>query len=119
MLLAIWQFGAPMVIFLAGLKQMPDELYEAAVGRRRRPAGGSSGTSRCRCSPRSSSSTWCWRPSTASRASPPAFVLSNGTGGPVDSTLMYTLYLYIKGFTDFQMGYASAMAWVFLLADRR
>ena len=43
-------------------------------------------------------------------------MLSNGTGGPVDSTLMYTLNLYIKGFTEFEMGYASAMAWVFLLA---
>ncbi|MBQ0982604.1 carbohydrate ABC transporter permease, partial [Micromonospora sp. M61] len=30
MVLAIWQFGAPMVIFLAGLKQVPTELYEAA-----------------------------------------------------------------------------------------
>ncbi len=29
-LLAVWQFGAPMVIFLAGLKQIPQELYEAA-----------------------------------------------------------------------------------------
>jgi multiple sugar transport system permease protein len=45
-----------------------------------------------------------------------AFVLSNGTGGPVDSTLMYSLNLYIKGFTELQMGYASAMAWVFLVA---
>ena len=48
-----------------------------------------------------------------------AFVISNGTGGPVDSTLMYTLNLYIKGFTEFEMGYASAMAWVFLRRDRR
>ena len=48
-----------------------------------------------------------------------AFVISNGTGGPVDSTLIYTLYLYIKGFTDFEMGYASAMAWVFLVAIAR
>jgi multiple sugar transport system permease protein len=45
-----------------------------------------------------------------------AFVISGGTGGPVDSTLMYTLYLYIKGFTDYEMGYASALAWVFLAA---
>jgi multiple sugar transport system permease protein len=45
-----------------------------------------------------------------------AFVLSNGTGGPVDSTLMYTLDLYIKGFVELNMGYASAMAWVFLVA---
>ena len=39
-----------------------------------------------------------------------------GSGGPADSTLIYTLYLYQKGFTDSQMGYASAMAWVLLLA---
>jgi multiple sugar transport system permease protein len=45
-----------------------------------------------------------------------AFVISGGTGGPVDSTLMYTLYLYIKGFTEYEMGYASALAWVFLAA---
>jgi multiple sugar transport system permease protein len=30
-LLALWQFGAPMVIFLAGLKQIPPELYAAAA----------------------------------------------------------------------------------------
>jgi multiple sugar transport system permease protein len=45
-----------------------------------------------------------------------AFVLSDGTGGPVDSTLMYTLNLYLKGWREYEMGYASAMAWVFLLA---
>ncbi|MEU7841002.1 sugar ABC transporter permease [Micromonospora sp. NPDC049114] len=115
MVLAIWQFGAPMVIFLAGLKQVPTELYEAAsvdgAGRFRQ-----------------------FRNVTLPMLSPviffnlvletingfqgftAAFVLSNGTGGPVDSTLMYTLNLYITGFTDLNMGYASAMAWVFLLA---
>ncbi|MFF3855436.1 carbohydrate ABC transporter permease [Micromonospora sp. NPDC002575] len=115
MVLAIWQFGAPMVIFLAGLKQVPTELYEAAsvdgAGRWRQ-----------------------FRAVTLPMLSPviffnlvletingfqgftAAFVLSNGTGGPVDSTLMYTLNLYIKGFTDLEMGYASAMAWVFLIA---
>jgi multiple sugar transport system permease protein len=113
-LLAIWQFGAPMVIFLAGLKQIPVELYEAA-------AVDGAGT---------------WRKFiniTLPMLSPviffnlvletihgfqgftSAFVLSNGTGGPTDSTLMYTLQLYIKGFTEFEMGYASSMAWVFLL----
>ncbi|MEV4822005.1 sugar ABC transporter permease [Micromonospora sp. NPDC049274] len=115
MVLAVWQFGAPMVIFLAGLKQVPTELYEAAsvdgAGRFRQ-----------------------FRNVTLPMLSPviffnlvletingfqgftAAFVLSNGTGGPVDSTLMYTLNLYITGFTELQMGYASAMAWVFLLA---
>jgi len=115
MALAIWQFGAPMVIFLAGLKQIPTELYEAA----------------------SVDGAGVWRQFrnvTLPMLSPviffnlvletingfqgftAAFVLSNGTGGPVDSTLMYTLNLYIKGFTELQMGYASALAWVFLVA---
>ena len=45
-----------------------------------------------------------------------AFVVSGGRGGPADSTLFYTLYLYERGFTEFSMGYASAMAWVLLAA---
>ena len=81
-----------------------DRAVRGGLGRRRRRGGASSATSPCRCSRRSSSSTWCWRRSTASRASPSAFVLSNGTGGPVDSTLMYTLNLYIKGFTELRDG---------------
>ena len=114
MLLAIWQFGAPMVIFLAGLKQVPTELYEAA----------------------SVDGAGAWRKFrniTLPMLSPviffnlvletihgfqgftSAFVVSGGTGGPVDSTLMYTLDLYIKGFVQLDMGYASAMAWVFLV----
>jgi multiple sugar transport system permease protein len=115
MVLAIWQFGAPMVIFLAGLKQVPTELYEAASV---------DGAGRIR-------QFWSV---TLPMLSPviffnlvletingfqgftAAFVISNGTGGPVDSTKLYTLYLYEKGFTEFQMGYASALAWVFLLA---
>ncbi|KWV32169.1 ABC transporter permease [Micromonospora rifamycinica] len=115
MVLAIWQFGAPMVIFLAGLKQVPTELYEAAS------VDGAGRWSQF------------WHV-TLPMLSPviffnlvletingfqgftAAFVLSNGTGGPVDSTLMYTLKLYISGFTDLEMGYASAMAWVFLIA---
>lgn len=44
-----------------------------------------------------------------------AFVVSNGTGGPSDSTLFFTLYLYQRGFGQFQMGYAAAMAWVMLV----
>ena len=45
-----------------------------------------------------------------------AFIISGGTGGPIDSTLFYTLYLYEEGFGNFRMGYSSAMAWVLLIA---
>jgi multiple sugar transport system permease protein len=51
---------------------------------------------------------------TAFQAFVPAYVVSDGTGGPVDSTLFYTLYLYLEGFRNFRMGYAMAMAWILL-----
>jgi multiple sugar transport system permease protein len=113
--LAIWQFGAPMVIFLAALKQVPLELYEAA---RIDGAGAFN----------------CFRRVTMPLITPviffnlvisiigafqaflPAYIISNGTGGPVYSTLFYTLYIYQQGFTYLHMGYASAMAWVLLVA---
>ena len=44
-----------------------------------------------------------------------AFVVSSGRGGPSDSTLFYTLYLYQRGFVQFQMGYAAAMAWLLVV----
>ena len=37
-----------------------------------------------------------------------SYVVSAGTGGPVDSTLLYTLYIYQQAFNNFRMGYASA-----------
>jgi multiple sugar transport system permease protein len=49
------------------------------------------------------------------KAFTPAYVISGGTGGPIDSTLFYTLYLYQEAFSFFRMGYASALAWVLLL----
>ena len=44
-----------------------------------------------------------------------SYIVSEGTGGPINSTLFYTLYLYLKGFSHFEMGYASAMAWLLLI----
>jgi len=44
-----------------------------------------------------------------------AFIISNGTGGPIDSTMFYSLYLYLRGFAYGSMGYAAAMSWVLLI----
>jgi multiple sugar transport system permease protein len=44
-----------------------------------------------------------------------AFIVSGGTGGPVDATLFYSLYLYEEAFANFRMGYASALAWLLLV----
>ena len=42
-------------------------------------------------------------------------VISGGSGGPINSTLFYTLYLYQEAFSYFRMGYASALAWVLVI----
>ena len=49
---------------------------------------------------------------TAFQAFTPSYIISGGTGGPVNSTLFYSLYLYQQAFSYFKMGYASAMAWI-------
>ena len=112
--LAVWQFGAPMVIFLAGLKQIPGELYDAAA---------MDGAGRWRTF---WSVTWPLLSPVlffnlvlemigAFQSFTSAYVVSGGRGGPIDSTLFFTLYLYDRAFTAFDMGYASAMAWFLLV----
>ncbi|MGC9535821.1 carbohydrate ABC transporter permease [Streptomyces sp. UG1] len=113
-LLTVWQFGAPMVIFLAGLQQIPGELYEAA-------AVDGAGKWRQFLSvtvPMLSPVLFfnlVLQTIQAFQVFTPAFALSAGKGGPADSTLVYTLYLYDRGFVASHMGYASAMAWVLLI----
>ncbi|RUR00925.1 carbohydrate ABC transporter permease [Labedella endophytica] len=113
-ILNVWTFGSPMVIFLAGLRQIPEELYEAAEV---------DGAGKVR---RFFSITiplltpiiflnLILQMIGAFQAFTPAHVVSGGTGGPLDSTLFYTLYIYQEGFVNFDMGYAAAMAWVLLL----
>lgn len=110
-ILAVWQFGSPMLIFLAGLKQIPREFYEAAG------IDGANGWQQF------------WR-ITLPLLTPiiffnlvmqlisgfmvftQAFIITGGA--PLDTTLFYALYLYQRAFVSLQMGYASAMAWILL-----
>ena len=113
-ILAIWQFGSPMIIFLAGLRQIPQDLYEAAS------MDGASGWRQF------------WKITLpllapviffnlvlqtieAFKAFTQAYIVSGGLGGPVGSTLFYSLYLYLEAFANFRMGYASALAWILLV----
>jgi multiple sugar transport system permease protein len=113
-ILNVWQFGATMIIFLAGLRQIPQSLYESAT------VDGASWVRRF------------WH-ITIPMLSPviffngllglirafqvftSAYVVSRGSGGPAGSTLLYALYLYQQGFVDYNMGYAAAMAWLLLM----
>jgi pectin-derived oligosaccharide transport system permease protein len=113
-LLNIWQFGSPMVIFLAGLKQVPQELYDAASV----DGAGAWRKFRSVTFPMITPIVFfnlVLQIIQAFQAFTPAYVVSGGTGGPSDSTLFYTLYLYQQAFTNLNMGYASAMAWVLLI----
>jgi multiple sugar transport system permease protein len=111
-MMSLWGLGRAAVIYLAGLKNVPKELHEAA---RIDGAG-----------------VWqAFRHVTLPLLTPTiffnlvlsliatfqiftsAFVATNG--GPLDSTLFYVLYLYQQAFQRFNMGYASAMAWVLFL----
>jgi oligogalacturonide transport system permease protein len=108
-LLPLWQLGAPMVLFLAGLKAIPSSLYESAS---------MDGARRVRV----------FFSITLPMLSPiilfnlvmqtivllqlftPAFVTTQG--GPAHATYLYSLMLYDTAFRDFKMGYASALSWV-------
>ena len=113
-LLHVWTFGAPMVIFLAGLRQIPAQYYEAAA-----VDGASRWTRFVHITlPLLTPIIFfnlVLQTINAFQSFTQAFVVSGGTGSPSDSTLFYTLYLYQRGFGDFDMGYASAMGWVLLL----
>ncbi|KRE99866.1 ABC transporter permease [Paenibacillus sp. Soil766] len=111
-ILVAWQFGSSMVIFLAGLKQIPSELYEASSV---------DGASKFRQ----------FFNITLPMLSPvllfnlvlqtigsfqmftQAFIITKG--GPINSTYMYALYLYERAFARYDMGYASALAWILLV----
>nr|WP_104110915.1 MULTISPECIES: sugar ABC transporter permease [unclassified Arthrobacter] len=114
-LLTVWQFGAPMIIFLAGLKQVPAELYEAAE---MDGAGWAKKFTSITLPMLSPVIFFNLLMETihAFQIFASAFIISNGSGGPAGSTMFYTLYLYLRGFGDFRMGYASAMAWLLLIA---
>lgn len=110
--MTVWQFGSSMLIFAAGLKQIPETLYEAA---RIDGAG------------RFKQFIYITLPSlspiiffnlvmqmiSAFMTFTQAFIIT--LGGPLDSTLFYALYLFRCAFSYFDMGYACALAWVLLV----
>lgn len=111
-MMSLWGVGGSMVIYLAGLKDIPQYLYEAAI------VDGAS----------------AWRRLTsitlpmltpviffnlvmgsirALQTFTEAFIMTNG--GPEDSTRFYALYLFDRAWRYADMGYASAMAWILFL----
>ncbi len=110
-LLTVWQFGSAMVIFLAGLKQIPNDLYEASS-----VDGANKLTQFFKITlPMLSPIIYfnlIMGVINSFQMFTSAFVITNG--GPMNSTYVYALYLYERAFSRYQLGYASALAWVML-----
>jgi multiple sugar transport system permease protein len=111
--LGIWQFGSSMIIYLSGLKQIPEELYEASS-----IDGAGKLKQFFRITLPMLSPVLLFnlvlQTISAFQMFTQAFIITN-RGGPMNSTLMYALYLYQRAFSRYEMGYASALAWILLV----
>ena len=111
-ILSVWQFGSSMLIFLAGLKQVPVSLYEAATVDGCSKVGQFFKITLPMLTPVIFFNL-VQQTINAFMAFTQSFVITNG--GPRDSTLFYSVYQYQRAFEFHEMGYGSAMAWFMLL----
>ena len=110
-IMAVWGAGNAMVVYLAGLQDVPASLYEAAL------IDGAGFFQRLFHVTLPMISPVIYFNVVLSiisgfQAFTQAFIMTGSTGAPERSTLFYVLNLYNVGFQDLRMGYASAMAWV-------
>lgn len=113
-LLSVWNLGFPMIVLIAGLQNIPKDLYEAAV------LDGANGWQKLRSITLPLLSPTLFFVLVTSLISAfqifdVVFVISQGDGRPLRSTLMYLLYYYQNAFNYLEMGYASALVWVLFL----
>jgi multiple sugar transport system permease protein len=110
-MLMVWASGGTMVIYLAGLQDISQEFYEAAE---------IDGANTIRkfmhiTLPLMTPTiffTLVMGVIGTFQVFSIIFVLTDGMGGPVNSTLVYLIYIYRNAFNFFRMGYSSSMAWV-------
>ncbi|MCQ2612884.1 MAG: sugar ABC transporter permease [Treponemataceae bacterium] len=113
-LLTVWQFGSSMIIFAAGLKQIPTTYYEAA-----KIDGAGNGRIFFSITLPSLSPIILFnlvmQLISGFMTFTQSYIISGGSGRPNDSTNFFALYIYNQAFNYFDMGYASALAWILLL----
>lgn len=111
-LMSVWQFGSSMIIFAAGLKEIPTSYYEAAM------IDGAGGWKKflkitLPCLSPIILYNLIMQTISAFMAFTQAFVITQG--GPNNGTMMYALYVYNQAFKYNNMGYACSMSWVMLV----
>ncbi|MCC7264442.1 MAG: sugar ABC transporter permease [Candidatus Latescibacteria bacterium] len=111
-LMSVWGAGGTVIVYLAGLKDIPSSLYEAALV----DGAGTWARTRHITLPMLTPITFfnlIMGVIHASQYFTQAYIMTQG--GPADSTLFYALYLFLRAWRYLDMGYASAMAWVLFL----
>jgi multiple sugar transport system permease protein len=112
-LMSVWSIGGGrMLVFLAALQGIPNHLYEAVDI----DGGGWWAKFRNVTIPMISPILFLWTVLEiifSLQVFVEAYIMTQG--GPLNSTMFYNLYLYNKAFNDFEMGYASALAWILLI----
>lgn len=113
-LLSVWQFGSSMIIFLAGLNQVPASMKESAA-----IDGANAVQSFFRVSlPMITPVIFfnlIMQCINAFQTFTSAFIISRGTGGPAYGTYLYVMHIYNMAFVKYRLGYASALSWVLLV----
>jgi oligogalacturonide transport system permease protein len=111
-LLPVWQFGSSMVLFLAGLQQIPDEFYEAA-----RVDGANKFSIFYKITiPLLTPIIFfnlVMQTINSFQEFTAAFIITER--GPLNSTYLYVMKLYYEGFQYFKMGYACALSWILFI----
>lgn len=113
-LMSLWGLGAAMVVFLAGLAEVPQSLYEVADIDGAGPWAKFWNVTLPMLTPTILFNLVMGLIG-AFQYFTQVYVMTGGRGGPVDSTMFYALYLYRNSFYYLRMGYASAMAWLLFM----
>lgn len=111
-LLAVWQFGSSMLIFLSSLKQIPSTIYEAAEIDGATPVRKFFGVTLPLLTP-TIFFNLVMQMINGFLAFTQCYIITQGK--PMNSTLFYTVYMYQQAFEFKHTGYASALAWIMLL----
>lgn len=110
-IMALWGVGGSAVIYLAGLQNIPQQLYEAAT-----VDGAGAIQKFVRITLPMLSPTIFFQLVLGLigtfQTFTPAFIAAGRTGGPLQSGLFYMLYIYNRSFNSMRMGYGSALAWI-------